>query len=150
MTELDILPTLQFLLAEQLEKPPIAMQPDLCVIDQLGADAVDLCDLSIRVAETFDIDLYLEHIPSTCTVKGMATAIADAIRENQPSRTTDTFSANGATPTPTTIKTLSAIEPRGMTLMDGDHDPILPGFFSGCLLVLFAPLLICIGLARWK
>lgn len=74
---------LQRMLGEQLDQPATAMRPERSIINHLGSDTVDLLDLSIRIADEFGVEMYLEDMPATYTVGKLAAAIEFLCRERR-------------------------------------------------------------------
>lgn len=82
MTNEQILMILQKLIAEQFAMEPTEVTENLSVVDDLGADSVDLVELVMALEDEFDIgEIQEEDISSLKTVGDTVRYIADKVSE---------------------------------------------------------------------
>ncbi len=62
MTENEILERLKPLLVEVLGVPPERIRPESVLVADLGAESIDLLDLSFRIEETFEVTIESNEI----------------------------------------------------------------------------------------
>jgi acyl carrier protein len=62
MTEHDIFEQLKPLLVEVLGVRPEKLKPETVLVSELGAESIDLLDLSFRIEETFNVTIEADEI----------------------------------------------------------------------------------------
>ena len=66
-------------LAQQFEMDPETITPDTNLIDDLGADSLDIYQIIIGIEEEFDIEIPQEEAEKITTVGDAAEAIKTAV-----------------------------------------------------------------------
>lgn len=67
------------LLSDQLGVDPSEMKPDANILDDLGADSLDVVELVMAIEETFDIEITDEEAESMRTVADVENYVTNRV-----------------------------------------------------------------------
>lgn len=74
---MSVFEELQHIIADQLEIAEDEITPDTNIVDDLGADSLDIVDIVMSVEDTFGIEVPDEALEDVTTVNDMVKYIED-------------------------------------------------------------------------
>ncbi|MBQ7549470.1 MAG: acyl carrier protein [Clostridia bacterium] len=74
---MSVFEELQHIIADQLEIAEDDITPDTNIVDDLGADSLDIVDIVMSVEDTFEIEVPDEALEDVTTVNDMVKYIED-------------------------------------------------------------------------